>query len=398
MMPAKRTLWLGLGALLLVAAIVAGFLPGPVAVDTAIVTRGPMAVTVEEEGKTRLIDRYVVSAPVAGYARRIELDVGDVVGGGDRLLDLDPLRSDVLDPRRRAEAEAQVASSRSAMMAAEQNAAAARADQELAALELARIEELRIIKYVSEGELDRARAVARAAAATLRSSQFALEVAGHELEAAQTALDYSAASDGSEPLEHVVVRTPVTGRVLRLFRESEGVVASGDPLIELGDPAALEVEVDVLSSDAVKIAPGTRVRFDRWGGGAPLDGVVRVVEPTGFTKISALGVEEQRVLVISDITSPAEAWERLGDGYRVEAGFQLWQSDDVLQAPASALFRHGGEWSVFTVEDERAVLTRIAVGARNGLQVEVLDGLAEGAEVIIHPGDDLVAGARITRR
>ena len=284
------------------------------------------------------------------------------------------------------------------MLAAEQNAAAAQADQELAALELARIEELRSIKYVSEGELDRARAGARAAAATLRSSQFALEVATHELEAAQTALDYSAAIDGSEPLEQVVVRAPVTGRVLRLFRESEGVVASGDPLIELGDPAALEVEVDVLSSDAVKIAPGTRVRFDRWGGGAPLDGVVRVVEPTGFTKISALGVEEQRVLVISDITSPAEAWERLGDGYRVEASFQLWQSDDVLQAPASALFRDGGEWSVFTVEDGRAVLTRVAVGARTGLRIEILDGLDEGAEVVIHPGDDVVAGVRISRR
>jgi HlyD family secretion protein len=397
-MPAKRTLWLGLGALLLVGAIVAGFLPGPVEVDTANVARGPMAVTVEEEGKTRLIDRYVVSAPVAGFARRIELDVGDEVSRGDRLLDMEPLRSDVLDPRRRAEAEARVASARSAMLAAEQNAAAAQADQELAALELARIEELRSIKYVSEGELDRARAGARAAAATLRSSQFALEVATHELEAAQTALDYSAASDGSEPLEQVVVRAPVTGRVLRLFRESEGVVASGDPLIELGDPAALEVEVDVLSSDAVKIAPGTRVRFDRWGGGAPLDGVVRVVEPTGFTKISALGVEEQRVLVISDITSPAEAWERLGDGYRVEASFQLWQSDDVLQAPASALFRDGGEWSVFTVEDGRAVLTRVAVGARTGLRIEILDGLDEGAEVVIHPGDDVAAGVRISRR
>jgi HlyD family secretion protein len=397
-MKSGRAWWLGLAGVLVLAGVVAGFLPRPVPVELAPIERGPLAVTVEEEGKTRVIDRYVVSAPVAGFARRIELDVGDAVARGDRLLLLEPLRSDVLDPRRRAEAEARVASARSAMLAAEQNASAADADEELARLELQRVEKLARIQYVAEDELDRARAQARSAAAKLRSAQFALEVARHELEAAQTALEYSAAGDGGEPPETVAIRSPVDGRVLRRLRESEGVVGSGEPLIEVGDPGALEVEVDVLSSDAVRIAPGTRVRFTRWGGDEPLEGVVRVVEPTGFTKISALGVEEQRVLVISDITSPPAEWQRLGDGYRVEASFILWEGEDVLQAPASALFRDGGGWAVFVDRDGRAVLTPVATGARNGLRVQILDGLGAGDEVVVHPGDDVFPGGRIRPR
>jgi HlyD family secretion protein len=397
-MKSRRAWWLGLVGVLVLAGVVAGFLPRPVPVDLAPLERGPLTVTVEEEGKTRVIDRYVVSAPVAGFARRIELDVGDAVARGDQLLLLEPLRSDVLDPRRRAEAEARVASARSAMLAAEQNASAADADEELARLELQRIEKLARIQYVAEDELDRARAQARAAAAKLRSAQFALEVARHELEAARTALEYSAAGDGGEPPETVAIRSPVDGRILRLMRESEGVVDSGEPLFEVGDPGALEVEVDVLSSDAVRIAPGTRVRFTRWGGDEPLEGVVRVVEPTGFTKISALGVEEQRVLVISDIVSPPAEWQRLGDGYRVEASFVLWQAEDVLQAPASALFRDGGGWAVFVNRNGRAVLTPVATGARNGLHVQILDGLRAGDEVVIHPGDDVHADGRIRPR
>jgi HlyD family secretion protein len=397
-MKSRRAWWLGLVGVLVLAGVVAGFLPRPVPVDLVPLERGPLTVTVEEEGKTRVIDRYVVSAPVAGFARRIELDVGDAVARGDQLLLLEPLRSDVLDPRRRAEAEARVASARSAMLAAEQNASAADADEELARLELQRIEKLARIQYVAEDELDRARAQARAAAAKLRSAQFALEVARHELEAARTALEYSAAGDGGEPPETVAIRSPVDGRILRLMRESEGVVDSGEPLFEVGDPGALEVEVDVLSSDAVRIAPGTRVRFTRWGGDEPLEGVVRVVEPTGFTKISALGVEEQRVLVISDIVSPPAEWQRLGDGYRVEASFVLWQAEDVLQAPASALFRDGGGWAVFVNRNGRAVLTPVATGARKGLRVQILDGLRAGDEVVIHPGDDVLADGRIRPR
>ncbi len=397
-MPSARTFALLTFALLVVAALTFGFMPRPILVDTAVVGRGPLVVTVEEEGRTRVIDRYVLSAPVAGFARRIELDVGDQVSKGDVLLELEPLRSDVLDPRRRAEAEARVQASSAARAGASQNVAAARADAEFAARELARKEQLRADRTISEDDLDRARARARAAAANLRSAEFAVDVAQHELEAAETALAYSGAATGEGTQEMVAVSSPVDGRVLAVIRESEGVVDSGQSLIEIGDPAALEVEVDVLSADAVKIEPGARVEFHRWGGDEPLNGVVRVIEPTGFTKISALGVEEQRVLVISDIVSPRADWARLGDGYRVEAAFILWQDDDVLKTPSSALFRQGNDWAAYVVEDGRARLRRVDIGRRSGLEVQVLDGLAPDERVIVHPGDDVTDDVRVRAR
>ena len=397
-MPSARTFALLTFTLLVIAALTFGFMPRPILVDTAVVGRGPLVVTVEEEGRTRVIDRYALSAPVAGFARRIELDVGDQVSKGDVLLELEPLRSDVLDPRRRAEAEARVQASSAARAGASQNVAAARADAEFAARELARKEQLRADSTISEDDLDRARARARSAAANLRSAEFAVDVAQHELEAAETALAYSGASTGEGPQEMVAVSSPVDGRVLAVIRESEGVVDSGQSLIEIGDPAALEVEVDVLSADAVKIEPGARVEFHRWGGEEPLNGVVRVVEPTGFTKISALGVEEQRVLVISDIVSPRADWARLGDGYRVEAAFILWQDDDVLKTPSSALFRQGIDWAAYVVEDGRARLRRVDIGRRSGLEVQVLDGLALDERVIVHPGDDVTDDVRVRAR
>lgn len=397
-MSSKRSIALTILALLVIGALVLAFRPSPIPVDLASAVRGPLTVTVEEEGKTRVIDRYVVSAPVSGFARRVELDVGDQVEKGDPLLNLEPLRSDVLDPRSRAAAEARVEAARAALLAARQNASAAQADSEYADTELKRKERLHQDRTVSEEEADRARAQARAASAKLRSAEFAVDVARHELEAAQTALEYSAAGSLGEAPETVSVTAPVSGRVLALARESEGVVTAGQSLIEIGDSSALEVEVDVLSVDAVKISPGTPVMFLRWGGEKPLEGVVRVVEPTGFTKISALGVEEQRVLVISDITSGREQWERLGDGYRVEASFVLWHGEDVLQVPSSAVFRWGEGWAVYLANGDRADIRQVVPGRRTGLEVEIRDGLTAGEEVIIHPPDDVADGVRIRRR
>jgi HlyD family secretion protein len=190
----------------------------------------------------------------------------------------------------------------------------------------------------------------------------------------------------------------VAARVLKLLHESEGAVATGQPLLEIGNPETLEVEVDVLSTHAVKIAPGSKVVLDRWGGDQPVQGTVRVVEPSGFTKISALGVEEQRVRIIVDITSPREAWQRLGDGYRVEARFVLWQGEDVLQLPTSALFRHGAGWAVFAVEGGRAHITPVETGQRAGLVTQLLSGLEAGARVVSHPDDMLSDGARVKPR
>jgi len=384
--------------LVILGALVFGFMPRPVPVDTAIVRSGPLRVTVEEEGRTRVIDRYVLSAPVAGLARRIELDVGDQVNKGDVLLELEPLPPEVLDPRSRASAEARVQAASAAREGAAQSVAAARADAELADHELARKVKLRADGLISEDELDRARAEARVTAANLRSAEFAVDVARHELEAARTALVFSTAAATGQALEMVPVRSPVAGRVLDIFRESEGVVSPGQPLIEIGDPAALEIEVDVLSADAVRITPGTKVEFHRWGGDELLEGVVRVVEPRGFTKISALGVEEQRVLVISDIVSPRKIWERLGDGYRVEAEFIIWQQADVLKIPAGALFREGDDWAVYTLDGGRARLREIKPGRRSGLEVQILGGLEPNQTVIVHPSDDVGDGVRVRNR
>lgn len=397
-MTRQRHWGLILAAVALVAALVWGFMPRPVPVDVAAVSRAPLRVTIEEEGRTRVIDRYVVSAPVPGYARRIDLRVGDTVSKGEMLVDIEPLRSTVLDPRSRAEAEARMAAAQAAARAAEQNLRAAAADAEMARREFARREALALENRIAREERDRAEAAMQRSEAMHRSAAFALEVARYELQAAQAVLQHSAARSAGEPSEQLAVNAPVNGRVLGIPRKSEGVVASGQALIEIGDPRALEVEVEVLSADAVRILPGMAVEFTRWGGGDALQGVVRTVEPTGFTKISALGVEEQRVLVIADIRSPADAWSRLGDGYRVEASFVLWQDDDVLQIPASALFRHDAGWAVFSVTEGRAQARRVTVGHNNGFAAEILEGLEADEQVIVHPSDAVDDGVRVVLR
>lgn len=375
-----------------------GLRPQPVLVEVSEVQRAPLRVTIEEEGKSRLKDRYLVSAPVSGFVRRIEWKVGDLVQQGDRLTELEPLRSNVLDPRSRAEAEARVAAARSALLAAEEQVAAVKADEEHFASEYRRKLELAKTRMISDDELSLARAANQRARAQLRSAQFAVDVARYDLDAASTQLKYSAADNASGVLkERVPILAPVSGSVLAVLRESEGVISAGTPLLELGDPAALEVAVDVLSYDAVRIAPGTTVELTHWGGEL-LQGTVRLVEPVGFTEVSALGVEEQRVWIIVDITSSTEQWKNLGDGYRVEASFILWQSDDVLQLPNAALFRVNNEWALFVAEDDRAVLRNVTLGHRNGLFSEVLTGVKEGEVVIQHPDNSLKDGVRIKIR
>ena len=374
------------------------FMPRPLAVELIQVTRGPLRVSVEEEGKTRVIDRYVVSAPVAGFARRLKLDVGDSVKRGQVVATLDPLRSRVLDPRSRAEAQARVASAEARLKVARENVQAAAADTRYWKSELDRVTQLYQRGVAPRGEQEHAEAEARRTQATENSSKFAVEVARFEVEAAQTALRYSATAGKPSPSEIVPIRSPVAGRVLTIFRESEGVVGAGQSLVEVGNPEALEVESEVLSSDAVKITPGMPVLFGRWGGDGDLQGRVRLVEPVGFTKVSALGVEEQRVLVIADIVSPTETWDRLGHGYRVEASFVLWEGEEVLQLPSSALFRYQDGWAVFLVENEMARRRPVEVGHRSGLKAEILSGLDPGESVIVHPDDALEDGVQVQMR
>lgn len=394
-MPSKRLRGLVILAALLIAAVTWGFWPRAEPVETAEVARRPLAITVEEEGRTRVRDRYVLHAPVAGYLRRIELDVGDVAPLGATLATLDPLRPATLDQRSRAEAEARVAAARAELTRREAAARQAVAEAELAAAEFARREGLVEKGLVSRSQFDEARGRMRASEAARRAATAAIEVARYELEAASAALRYTSTGEAAKPLETVPVRSPIEGRVLAIRQESAGVVAAGQPLLEVGDPGELEVEVEVLSRDAVRIAPGGRVLLERWGGEEALEGVVRTIEPTGFTKVSALGVEEQRVRVIVDLASPPDAWRRLGDGYRVEAVFVVWEREDALTVPASALFRRDDGWAVFAVEGGRARLREVTVGPGSGLLTEIFAGLEEGTAVIVHPGDAVADGVRV---
>ena len=344
-----------------------------------------------------MVDRYVITAPVAGYARRITLDVGDPVASGATVVLLEPLRAEALDVRSRTEAEQRVAALQDSLSAVAEREKAALAGAELAHKNLQRMRELRGAGHVTQDAVDRARADADRADADLRSAQFSVRTTRHELEAAKAALRFAGAGAASETIE---VRSPVAGRVLKIPRKSEGPVASGQALLEIGNPGELEVEVDVLSADAVRISPGTAVVFERWGREEALTGVVRRVEPVAFTKVSALGVEEQRVWVIVEFTSSSALWQRLGDRYRVEASFILWQEQDVLQLPASSLFRDQRQdgWAVFVVEDGIASRRSVDIGRSNGLAAQVLGGVGEGTQVVVHPDDRLYDGVRVVTR
>lgn len=397
-MQLRARLGMTLLALAVAGGLALGFWPRAVAVETVAVAQGPLTVTVEEEGKTRVRDRYVIAAPVAGHARRTELRVGDAVTAGQTVALIEPIRSNALDPRSHAQAAAAVQAAAASLAAARANAKAALAQAELARQELARSESLHQSNFVSAQALDKARTDADRSRSAQVAAAHEVTAAQFELERARATLADAARLPGHKTADTLAVRTPVAAAVLKLLHESEGPVQAGSPLIEVGDPQALEVAVEVLSSQAVRIKPGAKVLFDRWGGDKSLQGIVRVVEPTGFTKVSALGVEEQRVRVIADFASPREEWQRVGDGYRVEARFVVWEESDVLQIPANALFRHDGGWAVFVADDGRAKLRPLQIGQRNGLQVQVLAGLQAGESVILHPDDKLADGTRIKPR
>ena len=384
--------------LVLAAGLLYGFLPRAVEVDAVAAITAPLAVTIEEEGKTRVMERYVVSAPVAGYARRIDLHVGDAVQAGQVLAQLEPARSDALDPRSRAQMQAQLNAAQAALSASTENARAAAAQAQLAQQELQRVESLRKVNFISEQALDRARTELSRSQAAQQAAQYTAKMAHYELEKVRATLSSSASLQAGKSAETINVSAPVAARVLKLLHESEGLVQAGQPLLEIGNPDTLEITVEVLSTQAVQIAPGSKVLFDRWGSATTLQGAVRMIEPTGFTKVSALGVEEQRVRVIADITTPREVWQRLGDGYRVEARFVIWEGQDILQIPASALFRQGKEWAVFVVQNGRAKTRNIKVGQRAGLIVQVLSGIQAGEAVITHPEEKIKDGTRVKAR
>ncbi len=395
----RLTFWGSLVALLVIGLVFA-FRPRAIVVDMAEVRRGELVVSVNDEGRTRVHDIYVLSAPVAGRMRRIDMHAGDIVVARETVVaEIEPIDPAFLDPRSEAQAIADVRAAESA-----ETLARATVEQAEAELDFARREHDRATQLIEEGtisqrERDDAEREFRTKRAALATALAALDVRRYELERARAALVTPANTQArAEDCACVAIRAPVDGSVLRILQQSEAVVTSGTPLVEIGDPRDLEIVVDLLSSDAVSVAAGQRVLIERWGGETTLEGRVRLVEPYGFTKISALGIEEQRVNVIVDLTSPTEEWARLAHGYQVELRIVLWAAADALKLPLLALFRDGEDWAVFVESDGRAEPRHVTLGRRSQLEAQVLDGLEDGERVVLHPSDRVQAGVRIAAR
>lgn len=389
----RRLPWIG-GALL-IALIVVGLWPRAVPVEIATVVRGPLVVTVDEEGMTRVKNRYLVSAPVAGQLRRIDWKAGAVVEAGKTVLAvLETSGADFLDARSQAQAEARVSAAEAAREAALAQKERATSAAKMFTADLERLKELFAKKVLSPQEFDVAQMRADTTAQDARAAEFALKVAEFELQQARAVLTRGAGGSATNA-EPLVITSPVSGRILRVFQESARVVPAGFSLLELGDPTDLEARIEVLSRDGVAIKPGARVTLEQWGGPEPLQARVRLVEPSGFTKISALGVEEQRVYVVADFLDPIEKRPTLGDNYRVEARVVIWENASALRAPAGGLFQRAGSWQAFAVEGGRARVRTVRVGRSNGVESEVLEGLSEGEQLVVYPGDKVSDGTRI---
>ncbi len=388
-------LWI-VGAIVAAVVVFFGTRPQPVPAEVDQVTRGPIEVTIDEEGETRVRDRFVISAPLGGRVLRIELEPGDTVVASETVLAVFlPSAPVLLDARSRAEAQAAVETALAAVGQAEAHYEQAAAEVTFSRAEVERYRRLARDGIVSVEKMETSQLDLDTRQEALEAAEYAVRTALSELQAARVRLQRfsgrSAAADG----ETIEITSPVSGVVLRRLRESESVVPAGEALLEIGDPRQIEVVTDYLSKDAVRIRPGQRVLIDRWGGDRPLGGRVRRVEPSGFTKISALGVEEQRVNVVMDITDSPEVWAGLGDGFRVETRVVVWQSEDEVKAPTGALFRRDEGWAVFAVDGGRAVLRSIEIGERNAQEAQVLGGLAPGQEVVVYPSDSLGDGSRV---
>jgi HlyD family secretion protein len=427
----RRIFWL-VPIVLVVLGVALSMRPKPVVVEITTVATSPMRVTVSGEGKTRVQDKYVVLAPVHGNLARVELHAGDVVEEGNVLATIEPIAPPLLDPLQRRELEERAAASAAAARQAAASVGRAETNARFSARDLERVRSLVQQGSLSSADLDTAQLAAEQAAKEAESARFGARVARHEREMAKAALERSAVvgDDGGKGVERpdprgplavfghrpprkpakdkdkggaaeslrsevLEIHAPVAGKVLRILRNSEGVVQPGEALLEVADLSALEIVLDVLTTDAVRIAAGDDVDLLRWGGESPLHGRVRMVEPAAYTRISALGVEEQRVNVIIDILEPVEARPKLGDGFALDVEVVVWQREQALVLPLSALFRDEQGWSCYVIEAGLAMPRRLEIGQRNDFEVEVLTGVVEGEEVILHPGDRVREGTLV---
>lgn len=419
------------------AAVIAGlsylaFAPKAVESDLGKVFIKPMDITIEDEGETRVRERYLITSPLPGRVLRIDLEPGDFIEQGDHLATIIPEASRLLDPRTRAQAQAVVSAAEASLTRAEEQVELATVEVEATAKAHRRNTQLHRSESISDAAFENSERAFLTARHTLHAAESGVELSWFELEQARAALlhaerdlprpeptsrladpEFAPETPADPPAdqpEHpedpdnkcsFIIRSPIDGQVLRVAEKSGRAIQPGTQLLEIGDPRELEIAIEVLSQDAVKIAPGQLVRIEHWGGSSPLTGHVRYVEPSAFTRISALGVDEQRVNVIVDFEPPpASGEELLGDGFRVEARIVVWENHNTLQVPAAALFRQDRQWAVFLVDPatSRARLTTIEVGHQNGESAEILSGVSEGDHVILHPGGNITNGTRIKPR
>jgi HlyD family secretion protein len=400
---AKTWIKRGLTVVLLVL-VAAGFAwllrPEPIQVDVARASVRHMEVTVDEEGVNRIKDVYVVSAPVSGRVERAPREVGDRVAAGATVVaTFRPAVPSILDPRTRLELQRAVEAARAAKDLATAELRRAEAGRTFAEAALRRTQTLSDRRVVSPSTLEKAQLDANVARQQVETAKAQLDVRTHDLEVAEARLINPNAASGNANGECCMTLTaPVNGIVLRTPQISEQIVPAGTPLVEIGNPLKTEITADLLSTDAVKVKPGDPATITGWGGGQTLKAKVRRVDPAAFTKVSALGIEEQRVRVVLEVLDPPAQWTGLGHEYRVFVHITIWQSDNALQAPLGALFRSGGQWAVFRVIDGRARLTPVRIGQMNAANVQIADGLKAGDVVILHPSDQITDGASIQNR
>jgi HlyD family secretion protein len=377
----------------LVSLVAWGLWPKPVMVETGVIARAPLTVRVSEEGKTRIRNRYIVAAPVGGMMQRVMLRPGDEVKANETVITrIVPQVAPLIDSRSRLQAQEAVSMHKANRKRALESQAALKIAANLAAVERDRAMAVKQEGAVSASDLDRLEAEATGKAAELRAAEFALQVIDHELAQAMAVLEQPASGEADPVVE---IKSPVTGKVLTVMQESETMMNPGQPIIEVGDPSDIEIEAEILSRDAVTIEPGDEVLIEQWGGADALKGRVRRVEPAAFTKVSALGVEEQRVIVLIDLHSSEGQAKALGDRFRVEVCVAVWHGDDVLVSPAGALFREGSQWKTFVMRDGKARLTSVEVGHSDGRFSQILSGLEPGDKVLLHPPDTVTDGTAV---
>jgi HlyD family secretion protein len=381
------------GVVIVLAIVAMAMWPESIEVSTAKVEQGPMQVTLDEDGETRIRDKFVVSAPVAGRLQRIELEPGDpVVRGKTIVARLTTADAPLLDPRTRGEFAAAVEAARAAVGQARAELERSTAELARARTQLQRQQELMKAGAIAADALDAAETTVATAEEARKAAEFAVSRNEYELQLARARLQAPAPAGRA-----VEVVAPVNGVILKRLRESESIVPAGEPLLEIGEPGRSEIVADFLSTDAVQIQPGSVVLIEGWGGSEPLKGRVRRIDPAGFMKVSALGVEEQRVNVVIDFDDVSAA-KRLGDGYRVEVRVVVWSEQNVVKAPVGALFRRGNDWATFVIDGEQVRLVTTELGQRNDEDAQIVKGLSAGQTVVLHPPDTLMDGARISVR